>query len=134
MNYSATQIEKAKREYNSFLNVRTVESYEPQYIGYAAAEQRCEYHNKLVAEIKNGNVELEKEWKMFFLNEAVKADEAANRQKDYNKGVQDNLTSIAKELNVTKKALVEVLKKNQKLYNNVRFKGYRDMEVIKSMF
>jgi hypothetical protein len=74
MTYTAEQIEIAKRNYNEMLTFRTVESYEPQYIGYAAAEQRCEFHNRIVSEILGGNKETEKEWKLFFLNQAVKAD------------------------------------------------------------
>jgi len=81
MNYTSIQIENAKRAYNAMLVERTVESYEPQYIGWAAAEQRCEYHNRIVAEIKAGNKELEKEWKLFFLNEEVKADQKAAESK-----------------------------------------------------
>lgn len=75
MTYTTNQIENAKKNYNSFLNLRTVESYEPQYIGYNTAEQRCEFHNNLVTSIKNGNQELAREWKLFFLNEEVKADQ-----------------------------------------------------------
>lgn len=74
MTYTASQIEIAKRNYNEMLQYRTVESYEPQYIGYAAAEQRCEFHNRIVSEILNGNKETEKEWKLFFLNQEVKSD------------------------------------------------------------
>lgn len=81
MEYTAKQIENAKRAYNAMLVERTVESYEPQYIGWAAAEQRCEYHNRIVAEIKAGNKELEKEWKLFFLKEEVKADQKAAESK-----------------------------------------------------
>ncbi len=83
MEYTAKQIENAKRNYNAMLVIRTVESYEPQYIGWAAAEQRCEHHNRIVSEIRNGNKELEREWKLFFLNEEVKADkkEAASKAK-----------------------------------------------------
>jgi len=81
MNYTAKQIENAKRAYNAMLVERTVESYEPQYIGWNAAEQRCEYHNRIVAEIKAGNKELEKEWKLFFLKEEVKADQKKADQK-----------------------------------------------------
>ena len=81
MNYTAKQIENAKRAYNAMLVERTVESYEPQYIGWAAAEQRCEYHNRIVAEIKDGNKELEKEWKLFFLKEEVKADQKSSESK-----------------------------------------------------
>ena len=75
MNYTAKQIENAKRNYNAMLVIRTVESYEPQYIGWNAAEQRCEFHNNIVREILAGNTELEKKWKLFFLNEEVKADQ-----------------------------------------------------------
>lgn len=81
MEYTSKQIENAKRAYNAMLVERTVESYEPQYIGWAAAEQRCEYHNRIVAEIKSGNKELEKEWKLFFLKEEVKADQNAAESK-----------------------------------------------------
>lgn len=81
MKYTAKQIENAKRNYNAMLVERTVESYEPQYIGWAAAEQRCEYHNRIVAEIKAGNKELEKEWKLFFLKEEVKSAQKAAESK-----------------------------------------------------
>jgi len=77
MTYTTTQIENAKANYTNFLKLRTVESYEPQYIGWAAAEQRCEFHNNIVTGILAGNKELEKEWKLFFLNEQVKSDRKA---------------------------------------------------------
>ena len=81
MEYTAKQIENAKANYNAMLVERTVESYEPQYIGWNTAEQRCEFHNRIVSEIKAGNKELEKEWKMFFLREEVKADQKAAESK-----------------------------------------------------
>lgn len=81
MEYTAKQIENAKRNYEAMLVIRTVESYEPQYIGWAAAEQRCEHHNRIVTEILNGNKELEKEWKLFFLKEEVKADQKKDASK-----------------------------------------------------
>jgi len=81
MTYTTTQIENAKANYTNFLKVRTVESYEPQYIGWAAAEQRCEFHNNIVNSILAGNKELEKEWKLFFLNEQVKSDRKAAESK-----------------------------------------------------
>jgi len=74
MNYTAKQIENAKHNYEAMLVERTIESYEPQYIGMAAASQRCEYHNNIVARIKAGDKNLEREWKMFFLKQEVKAD------------------------------------------------------------
>lgn len=81
MTHTAKQIENAKKAYNQMLVLRTVESYEPEFIGWAAAEQRCEYHNRIVSEIKAGNKELEREWKLFFLKEEVKADQKANESK-----------------------------------------------------
>jgi septum formation inhibitor MinC len=81
MEYTAKQIERAKKAYNAMLVIRTVESYEPQYIGWAAAEQRCEYHNRIVEGIKSGNKQLEKEWKLFFLTQEVKADQKAAQSK-----------------------------------------------------
>jgi hypothetical protein len=83
MTYTATQIENAKRNYNAMLVTKTLADYDVQAMGVAAAEQRMEYHNKIIAEIKAGNKELEKEWKLFFLNEEVKADakEAASKAK-----------------------------------------------------
>lgn len=81
MNYTAKQIENAKRNYNVMLVIRTVESYEPQYIGWNAAEQRCDFHNKTVEAILAGDKELEKKWKLFFLNEEVKADQKAAESK-----------------------------------------------------
>lgn len=81
MEYTVKQIENAKANYNAMLVIRTVESYEPQYIGWAAAEQRCEHHNRIVTDIRNGNKELEREWKLFFLKEEVKADQKAAESK-----------------------------------------------------
>lgn len=83
MEYTQSQIERAKRNYNAMLVFKTVESYDPQYIGYAAAEQRCEHHNNIVRRILEGDKELEREWKLFFLKEEVKKDrkEAENKAK-----------------------------------------------------
>ena len=81
MEYTAKQIEKAKARYSAMMVERTVESFEPQYIGWAAAEQRCDHHNRIVCEIKAGNKDLEREWKLFFLKEEVKADHKASASK-----------------------------------------------------
>ena len=81
MTYTENQIENAKINYNAMLVIRTVESYDPEYIGFSVAEQRCTYHNNIVTAILNGNKEVEKEWKLFFLNEEVKKDRKANESK-----------------------------------------------------
>lgn len=81
MTYTQTQIENAKSNYNAFLKHRTVASYEPQYIGQSAAEQRCEFHNNIVSDIISGNKELESKWKLFFLTEEVKSSQKASESK-----------------------------------------------------
>lgn len=72
MNYTDKQIDTAKRNYNAFVQYRTVESFEPEFIGRNSAEQRCEYHNGIVRKIQEGNKEVERKWKLFFLTEEVK--------------------------------------------------------------
>ena len=74
-NYTAKQIENAKIAYNQSLTVRTVESYEPELIGWAAAEQRCDFNNRIVFQINAGNQEVIRKWKLFFLDEEFKADQ-----------------------------------------------------------
>ena len=79
--YTENQIKNAKIKYNTFLVIRTVESFDPEYIGWNTASQRCEYHNNLVNSILNGNKELERQWKLFFLSEEVKADKKVEESK-----------------------------------------------------
>jgi hypothetical protein len=98
--YTDKQIAKAKANYTEFVQMRTVQSFEPQYIGWAAAEQRCQYHNNIVAGILSGNKELEREWKYFFLNEVVKADRKAAESKaklDANKSASADILAPIKQ-------------------------------------
>ena len=81
MNYSAKQIENAKAAYTAFVNYRTVESFDPEFIGWNTAEQRANFHNNIVKKIIAGNQEVIKEWKLFFLNEEVKKDRKASESK-----------------------------------------------------
>jgi hypothetical protein len=81
MKYSATQIEKAKRNYNAMLRIHTLADYDIETIGRNEAEQRMDYHNRIVIDIRNGNKEIEREWKLFFLNEEVKSDQKAEASK-----------------------------------------------------
>ena len=81
MEYTAKQIENAKRNYNSMLKMQTLSDYDVENIGRNTAEQRMDYHNRIVSEILAGNKELEKEWKLFFLKEEVKADQKAAASK-----------------------------------------------------
>ena len=100
MEYSAKQIENAKREYNSMLRYKTLADYDVQTIGVNTAEQRCEYHNSIVSKINNGDKELEKEWKLFFLNEEVKRDqknEASKAKLSANKEACSDILAPIKE-------------------------------------
>ena len=82
MTYSTSQIENAKSNYTAMLVIRTVESYEPEFIGWSQAEQRCEFHNKTVSAILSGDAELAKKWKLFFLSEEVKSDRKIAESKE----------------------------------------------------
>jgi 3-dehydroquinate dehydratase len=81
MEYTAKQIENAKRNYNAMLKIQTLADYDVENIGRNTAEQRMDYHNSIVTSILAGNKELEKEWKLFFLKEEVKADQKAEARK-----------------------------------------------------
>ena len=81
MEYTAKQIESAKRNYNAMLKMQTLADYDVKNIGRNTAEQRMDYHNRIVSEILAGNKELEKEWKLFFLKEEVKAYQKAEASK-----------------------------------------------------
>ncbi len=81
MNYTSRQIEKAEKNYNSFLQYTTVEDEEPEIAGMIEAENRAEYHNNIVSEILNGNKEVQRKWKLFFLNEEVKTDQKTEASK-----------------------------------------------------
>ena len=81
MEYTAKQIENAKRNYNSMLKMQTLADYDVEKIGRNTAEQRMDYHNRIVSEILAGNIELEKKWKLFYLREEVNADQKAERSK-----------------------------------------------------
>jgi hypothetical protein len=82
MEYTAKQIENAKRNYTNFLKVNNnVWDFQAETAGMLEANRRMDYHNRIVTDIRNGNKELEKEWKLFFLKEEVKADQKAAESK-----------------------------------------------------
>ncbi|MDD2205632.1 MAG: hypothetical protein PHY65_10015 [Bacteroidales bacterium] len=93
--YTAKQIENAKRNYNAMLKMQTLADYDVENIGRNTAEQRMEHHNRIVSEILAGNKELEREWKLFFLKEEVKADQ--------------KLEASKAKLNANKKASADIL-------------------------
>lgn len=101
MSYTEKQIENAKRNYSFFLKFKSIEDENPEYVGYSVAEQRASYHNNIVSEIKAGNKELEKEWKLFFLKEEVKADKKREESKaklNANKEASSDILAPIKDL------------------------------------
>lgn len=75
MTYTDLQIARAKAAYNNFLKLETIADYDVDTIGMNEAEKRMERHNGIVNAILNGNKEIEREWKTFFLREVVIADQ-----------------------------------------------------------
>lgn len=101
MEYTAKQIENAKRNYNAMLKIQTLSDYDVENICRNTAEQRMDYHNRIVSEILAGNKELEKEWKLFFLKEEVKADQKAEASKaklNANKEASADILAPIKEM------------------------------------
>lgn len=101
MEYTTKQIENAKRNYNAMLKMQTLSDYDVENIGRNTAEQRMDYHNRIVSEILAGNKELEKEWKLFFLKEEVKKDRKAAESKaklNANKEASADILAPVKEL------------------------------------
>jgi len=83
MEYTAKEIENAKRNYRARMRLHTLADYNVEVIGMDTAVQMMEYHNRIVTDIRNGDKELEREWKLFYLSEAVKAEQkrAASKAK-----------------------------------------------------
>lgn len=77
MKYTEKQIEAAKRNYTQFAQFTTVAAQQPEVVGHVVAEQRAEYHNRIVSAILAGDQAVIREWKTFFLNEEVKKDRKA---------------------------------------------------------
>lgn len=81
MTYTDKQIETAKANYNAMLKMQTIADYNVEVIGMNVAEQRVSYNNDIVSQILAGNKELAAKWKLFFLTEAVKADQKNEERK-----------------------------------------------------
>jgi hypothetical protein len=75
MKYTEKQIENAKKRYNKFLRHKTPYDFEIKTIGMQEAIRRSEYHNSIVDAILAGDKELERKWKLFFLNDEAKKDQ-----------------------------------------------------------
>jgi hypothetical protein len=100
MEYTSKQIENAKARYNAMMVMRTIYDYDIETIGLEEAYRRCDYHNSIIREILGGNKELEKKWKLFFLNDEVKKDQKAQESKakiEVNKQASADILAPIKE-------------------------------------
>jgi len=101
MKYTSKQIENAKVKYNNYLKFETAENQSCFAMNPFEAERRAEYHNNLVSEILDGNKEIEKGWKLFFLNEEVRKDqknEASKAKLLANKEASSDILSPIKSI------------------------------------
>ncbi len=107
-----------ERYYNSFGN------FEEENYCYA-----CKQYEAYIA----GDAATVAYWNEWADRQARIESAKKENRKAYAAKTRDNLTEVAKAHGVTKKALVEALKKNQKLYNDVRFKGIAPFETIAAL-
>lgn len=103
MNYTAAQNERAQRNYNAMMRIHTLADYDIETIGVITAEQRRDYHNSVVTSILNGNKGLEREWKLFFLNEEIKADRKIAERKAKLEANKEASTDILAPIKAMKK-------------------------------
>lgn len=103
MNYTAKQIENAKRNYNAMLKLHTLADYEVEITGLNTATQRMDFHNREVTRIWNGDVETIKYWKKFFLNEEVKRDQKSAESKAKLEANKNASADILAPIKISKK-------------------------------
>ena len=82
LNYSQSQIERAKTRYQNFVRQHTLADYDVATIGINEATKRMEHHNSIVANIIAGDKETIREWKLFFLNDEFAKDAKKQERKD----------------------------------------------------
>lgn len=103
MTYTDKQIENAKRNYTRFVSFHNLSDYDVDTIGRLEAERRMEYHNNIITQILSGNKSVANEWKLFFLNEEVKADQKAEQSKAKLEANKAASTDILAPIKVAKK-------------------------------
>lgn len=110
MKYTERQIKLAKQEYDKFLRYRTVDSFDPEFVGMVTAEQRCQFHNDIVRSILNGNKQLERNWKLFFLNTIVRGDQKLAESKAKKTANKEASASLLKQIKDSGKKLGDYYK------------------------
>jgi hypothetical protein len=125
--FTPDQIERAKKAYNAFLHFRSVNDYNIENIGIQEAKRRVEFANNEISEIFHGNKELERKWKMFFLNEELKKDRkiAENKAKlAANKEATQSVLDLVKSNGYKLADYYSFLKSNKKYAKEFYSKRY----------
>jgi hypothetical protein len=125
--FTPDQIERAKKAYNAFLHYRSISDYNIDCIGIQEAKRRVEFANNEISEILNGNKELERKWKMFFLNEELKKDRkiAENKAKlAANKEATQSVLDYVKSNGYKLADYYQFLKSNKKFAKEFYSKKY----------
>jgi hypothetical protein len=72
--FTPDQIERAEKAYRAFLHYVKVSDYDIEDMSINEINVIVDHANNEISEILNGNKELERKWKMFFLNEELRKD------------------------------------------------------------
>lgn len=117
MTYTDNQIKRAKASYNAFLKLKSLKDYDLELTSKNVAEQEIQYHNDLVNGINAGDKVLEREWKLFYLKQAVLQDQKLNEQKSKlsaNKEASKDVLAYIKGEGLLLKDYYAFLKSNKK--------------------
>lgn len=117
MKYTDNQIKRAQINYNAFLKLKSLKDYDLELTSKNVAEQEIQYHNDLVNRINTGDKTLEREWKLFYLKQAVLQDQKLNEQKDKlsaNKEASKDVLATIKGAGLLLKDYYAFIKSNKK--------------------
>jgi hypothetical protein len=109
--FTPDQIERAKKAYNAFLHYVKVSDYDIEDMSINEINVIVDHANNEISEILNGNRELERKWKMFFLNEELRKD----------RKIAENKAKLAANKEATQSVLDYVKSNGYKLADYYQF-------------
>jgi len=66
------QMERAEKAYKKFLHFKSIHDFDIDRIGLENAQKFLSWHNGDISEILNGNEEVERRWREFFIGVEIK--------------------------------------------------------------
>ena len=75
------QIERAEKAFKRFLHFKSIHDFDIDRIGLENARKFLDWHNGDVRDILNGEIEVERRWREFFLGVEIKRDERNNKKR-----------------------------------------------------